>query len=221
MKATPCKPEARDRRAPAFSLIELLAVMAIIAVLFAAAAPIFSDSANNARNTSREIIKAHLQQARAHAIATSTATAVAIPVLASGGDLGARAISLFEVELVGTSYLPSKDAGGNERMLQRWETLPGKFHFLPAAQVSSAKPTIVDSADTMPTNVKGKALTCHIIVFGPNGQIVRPSTEINIATAQAAARGNSLTLTQKTGGKPVFDLLQVNRLTGRARFVEP
>ena len=221
MKATPCKPEARDRRAPAFSLIELLAVMAIIAVLFAAAAPIFSDSANNARNASREIIKAHLQQARAHAIATSTATAVAIPVLASGGDLGARAISLFEVELDGTSYLPSKDSAGNERMLQRWQTLPGKFHFLPAAQVSSAKPTIVDSADTMPTNVKGNALTCHIIVFGPNGQIVRPSTEINIATAQAAARGNSLTLTQKTGGKPVFDLLQVNRLTGRARFVEP
>ena len=105
MKATPCKPEARDRRAPAFSLIELLAVMAIIAVLFAAAAPIFSDSANNARNASREIIKAHLQQARAHAIATSTATAVAIPVLASGGDLGARAISLFEVELVGNEGL--------------------------------------------------------------------------------------------------------------------
>jgi prepilin-type N-terminal cleavage/methylation domain-containing protein len=221
MQATPWRTGARTRQAPAFSLIELLAVIAIIAVLLVAAVPIFSNSTNNARNASREIIKAHLQQARAHAIATSTATAVAIPVLASGNELGARSLSLFEVELDGGNYLPAVDANGNARLLQRWATLPGNFHFLSAAQVSSEKPTIVDSAGTMPVNIKGTPLTCHIIVFAPNGQIVRPSTEINIATAQAALRGNSLTLTQKNGGKPVFDLLQVNRLTGRTRFVEP
>ena len=214
-------PKASNRRSQAFSLIELLVVIAIMGLLLAAAVPIFSNSSNNARQASREIIKAHLQRARAHAIATGTSTAVAVPVLASGGDLGARAISLFEVVTDGSNYVPAKDASGNDRLLQRWETLPGNFHFLAGSQFPSGKQTIVDTADTMPTNYKGQALTCHIIVFAPTGQIVRPATEINIATAQAAARGNQLTLTQKPGGKAVFDLLQVNRLTGRTRFLEP
>lgn len=205
----------------AFSLIELLAVMVIMGILIAVAVPVFSNTSNHARQASREIIRAHLQQARAHAIATGTSTAVAIPVLASGGDLGARAVSLFEVELAGNSYVSSKDSTGNDRLLQRWETLPGNFHFLSSAQASSTKPTIVDSAETMSVNAKGKALTCHIIVYAPNGQIVRPDTQINIATAQAVQRENSLTLTQRNDGKPVSDMLQVNRLTGRTRPVEP
>lgn len=209
------------RHRHAFSLIELLAVMAIIGLLLAAAVPIFSNTSNNARVASREIIKAHLQQARAHAIATGKSVAVAIPILGSDTELGTRAVSLFEVELDGSTYLPSKDADGNERILQRWEILPGNFHFLSSAQASSAKPTIVDSADTMPTNAKGKALTCHIIVFSPTGQIVRPDTEINIATAQAVKRGNALVMTQKSGASPIIDLLQVNRLTGRTRLIQP
>ena len=221
MQTIACNLIARDRRASAFSLIELLTVIAIIGVLLIVAVPIFSNSSNNARQASREIIKAHLQQARAHSIASGNATALAIPVLASDSQLGARSISLFEVELDGADYIPIKDSNGNERMIQRWEILPGNFHFLSGGQVSSTKPTIVNSANTMPTNFKGKALSCHIIVFAPNGQIVRPSTEIIIATAQAVAKGGALTLTQKTEGQPVFDLLQVNRLTGRTRFIEP
>jgi prepilin-type N-terminal cleavage/methylation domain-containing protein len=221
MQETPCIPKATNRRSQAFSLIELLVVIAIMGLLLAAAVPIFSNSSNNARQASREIIKAHLQRARAHAIAKGTATAVAVPVLTSGGDLGARAVSLFEVVPDGDNYVPAKDANGNDRLLQRWQTLPGNFHFLGGSQFSSGKQTIVDIADIMPSDYKGQALTCHIIVFAPNGQIVRPATEINIATAQAAASGNKLTLTQKTGGKAVFDLLQVNRLTGRTRFLDP
>lgn len=221
MQAVPHKPATRIRGIAAFSLLELLTVIAIIAVLLTVAVPIFSSASNNARQASREIITSHLQQARAHAIATGTATAVAIPVLGSGGDLGARAISLFEVEKSGAAYVPIKDAGGEERLLQRWETLPGNFHFLASSQISVGKPTIVDSPDTLATNFKGKPLTCHLIVFAPNGQIVLPASETNIAIAQAARQGSSLTLTRKSGGSPVFDFLQVNRLTGRTRTIRP
>jgi prepilin-type N-terminal cleavage/methylation domain-containing protein len=221
MRANPYKPAPGDRFAPAFSLMELLVVIAIIAVLLVAAVPIFSNSANNARQASREIVKAHLQQARAHAIASGASTAVAIPILSSGSELGARAISLYEVEKSGANYTPGKDTNGDEIMLQRWVTLPGNFRFLSASQVSSGKPTIVDSPDFLQSTYKGKAVTCHIIVFAPNGQIVLPATEIIIALAQASARGNSLILTQKSGGSPVSDRLQVNRLTGRTRSIQP
>jgi prepilin-type N-terminal cleavage/methylation domain-containing protein len=221
MRVDRYRPATKNPPVPAFSLIELLTVIAIIAVLLVAAIPMFSNSAVNASQASREIVKAHLQQARAHAIASGSSTAVAIPVLGSGGELGARAISLFEVEKTGAIYTPAKDANGDELLLQRWETLPGNFHFLTASQVSSGKPTIIDSADTLQTNYKGIAVTCHFIVFAPNGQIVLPASEINIALAQAAPRGSTLALTRKNEGSPVFDLIQVNRLTGRTRSIQP
>jgi hypothetical protein len=190
-------------------------------MLLAVAVPLLSDPSNNARQASREIIKAHLQRARAHAIASGSSTAIAIPVLATGGELGGRAISLFEVVKTATGYEPAKDETGSEKLLQRWETLPGNFHFMPKSLISSTKPTIVDTTETLLTNYKGKAVTCHLIVFSPNGQIVLPSSETNIAIARATNRGNSLTLTQKTDGKPVFEFLQVNRLTGRSRSIQP
>jgi prepilin-type N-terminal cleavage/methylation domain-containing protein len=214
-------PPNANRRLPAFSLVELLAVIAIMAILLAAAVPLFADPSNSARQASREIIKAHLQRARAHAIASGSSTAVTIPVLSTGGELGGRAISLFEVVKSGTGYAPAKDDAGDEKILQRWETLPGNFHFMPSSLISSPKPTIVDSAETLLTNHKGKAVTCHLIVFAPNGQIVLPSSETNIAIARATSRGNSLAVTQKTDGKPVFEFLQVNRLTGRSRSIQP
>jgi len=210
-----------NRRLPAFSLVELLAVIAIMAVLLAVAVPIFTDPSNSARQASREIIRANLQRARAHAIASGSSTAITIPVLATGGELGGRAISLFEVVKTATGYEPAKDETGSEKLLQRWETLPGNFHFMPKSLISSTKPTIVDTTETLLTNYKGKAVTCHLIVFSPNGQIVLPSSETNIAIARATNRGNSLTLTQKTDGKPVFEFLQVNRLTGRSRSIQP
>ena len=214
-------PSNANRSLSAFSLIELLAVIAIMTMLLAVAVPLLSDPSNNARQASREIIKAHLQRARAHAIASGSSTAIAIPVLATGGDLGGRAISLFEVVKNGAAYEPVKDESGVEMQLQRWETLPGSFHFMPKSLISSPKLTIVDATETLLTNYKGKAVTCHLIVFATNGQIVLPSSETNIAIARATNRGNSLTLTQKSKGSPVYDLLQVNRLTGRTRFIQP
>lgn len=221
MRNLPNSTKTFSSKVPAFSLVELLAVIAIIAILLTVAVPIFSDPSNNARQASREIIKAHLQRARGHAIASGTPTAVTIPVLSTGGELGGRAISLFEVVKTGAEYEPVKDAGGEERLLQRWETLPGSFHFMPSSLISSPKSTIVDAPDTLQTNHKGKPVTCHMIVFAPNGQIVLPASETNIAIARAANRGNSLNLTQKTDGEPVFDFLQVNRLTGRTRTIQP
>lgn len=221
MRTDPHRTKNTPRGFPAFSLIELLAVIAIMSLLLLVAVPVFTDPSNSARQASREIIKAHLQRARAHAIATGNATAVAIPVLATGGELGGRAISLCEVVKNGAAFEPAKDANGQDRLLQRWETLPGSFHFMPSSLISSPKPTIVDSSETLQTNHKGNAITCHLIVFAPNGQIVLPSTETNIAIARAANRGNSLSLTEKTDGEPVFDFLQVNRLTGRTRSILP
>ncbi|MBC7980729.1 MAG: prepilin-type N-terminal cleavage/methylation domain-containing protein [Armatimonadetes bacterium] len=210
------------RHRSAFSLIELLTVMAIISILLVATIPIFSNASNNARQASREIVKAHLQQARAHAIATGNSTAVAIPVLGSGKKLGSRGISLFEVENNGGTFTTLKDAAGKDRLLQRWETLPGNIHFLSSSQVVTNGPTVSDSAQKLATNYN-EPLSCSFIAFSANGQISHPpsGTTIQIALAQAVNQGGSLKLTQRNRGQPIFDLLRINRLTGRTRSVQP
>lgn len=205
----------------AFSLVELLVVIAIMALLLAAATQAFSNSPNKARQASRDMIRAHLQQARAHAIATGNATAIAIPVLETGGEFGARAISLIEVEKTGAIYRPVTDENGDERLLQRWETLPGNFHFIPSSMIDTSAQTILDSEDILQTNFRNRPISCSFIVFAPNGQIVVPHTAINIAIAQAANREGTLIITERTGGTPVYDFLQVNRLTARTRSIIP
>lgn len=212
--------QAAGSRSGGFSLIELLVVMGIISVLLVAAFPIFTNNSNSARNASREIIKGYIQQARAHAIASGTPTALAIPVLNTDQELGARAVSLVEVENSTGSYRPIKDADGNDRLLQRFGKLSGSFHFLSSSQVSTRHPTVLENAESISILSNGRSLACRAIVFSPNGQIVQPpsGTPISIAIGQAVKRSGSLVMTDQNGGQPVFDELVVNRLTGRASF---
>jgi len=217
--ARPCS--SRSGYDNAFSLTELLAVMVIISILMLATIPLFVDSSNRARQASREIIRAHLGQARAHAITTKIPTAVVIPVITSDDSRAACAITLLEVENIGGSYAPLLDQAGAQRLIQRWAILPGNFYFLTAEQASSQRPTIMDSSETVQVEFKGLPLTCHMIVFAPNGQIVRPTSELNVAIAQARRQGGSLILTQKTGTKAVVDFMNVNRLTAKTRITQP
>lgn len=223
MLSSTTNPALRNRFATAFSLIELLAVIAVIAILLVAAVPIFSDSSNNARRASGEILKAHLQQARAHAIASGNPTAVAIPAITTGDQRGAKSITLFEVEKDGNDYILSTAENENgtpgQPQLQRWTILPGNFHFLSSSLISSSKGTIMDSTERLTTNDGD----CHFIVFSSGGRIVAPlpGESIRIAYAQAARKGDSLTLTQRTDGTPVFEFIEVNRLTGRTRRIDP
>jgi len=220
--------QATGIRSGGFSLIELLVVMGIISILLVAAFPIFVNNSNSARNASREIIKGYLQQARAHAIATGNATALAIPTLATDPALGARAASLVEVENTSGAYIPikEKDATGNptnnDRLIQRFGKLSGNFHFLSSSDVTVQQPTVMEKGAEIQVASKGRSFSCRAIIFSPNGQIVQPpsGTPIAIAIGQAAKRNGALVMTDKKDGQPVFDLLQVNRLTGRARFYQ-
>ncbi len=201
-----------------FSIIELLIAVAIIGAIVVAGAPMLGVSENVARRKSQDIIKAQLQQARAHAISSGKSTAIAIPSLGDGPKHGARAVSLFEVQKTSTGYQPLIDPNGKIRMLQAWQTLPGSTAFVSGAQLSATKPCIMDFPANMNFTLKGKTHSCHSIVFSPNGQIIYPAAEIKIAIAAAVNRSGQLVFTQNHGRKPIVACLQVNRLSARARF---
>ncbi|MGJ8634921.1 MAG: pilus assembly FimT family protein [Luteolibacter sp.] len=228
MRSYPHKSVSPRNRQDGFTLIEVLVVVAIIGIMLVVAVPMFSNSSNSARQASRGIIKAHLQQARAHAIASGNATAVVIPELSVANDeLAASAVTLLEVEK-GTSgsyeaiSSDSTDPNANSEMLQRWTRLPGNIHLLSSAQAGSSDTTIMDETDSIDVKFNGD-FSSKFVVFSPNGQIVSPAAGIRIVMAigQAVKRGENLTLTQKNGDNAVVEIFEVNRLTGRTRFIDP
>jgi prepilin-type N-terminal cleavage/methylation domain-containing protein len=208
------------RWCPAFSLVEMLAVVVIISLLLVVVVPRFSDASDQARRSSREITKACLRQARAHAISSGTATAVAIPSLESDPALGGRALALVEVELDEGRFVP---LAGEGRILQRQQTLPGNYHFVRGADLQVNVPTLMDTPSDMSCRFGSVQASCHTIVFSPDGRIVWPAagTPINLGIARATRSGGGLQLTQRNQDRPVFELFQVNRLTGRTRDLEP
>jgi prepilin-type N-terminal cleavage/methylation domain-containing protein len=204
-----------------FSLTELLVVMVILMVLLVAAAPVFMKSSQRARQSARELVKGHLQRARSHAIASGKATAVIIPDYAAGSDVGGKMLGLAEVNWVST---PENSSGSYQitQLLQRWDSLPGSMIILPQSTAGHPRITIMEQAMRSPMTYARRNITGAVIVFSPNGQIVSPpSGAMEILLGQGKVAGGQVTATEKNGNKVSYDLLQINRLTGRARQIDP
>lgn len=209
-----------------FSLIEVVVVVAVVALLVGVAVPIFGVSSGNSKQASREIIKAHLQQARGRAISSGRAIAVVIPAISSNSEISGGALNLVEVSNENGSYVPAKEdpndpASAARPVLQGWEKLPGNLRFVPQSLTSSSQVTIADQTNTISVKYRNNDVPCNSIVFSANGQIVFPTEGLCIAIAQAVGRGGEFRITEMNELGPVFDLLEVNRLTGRTRFIEP
>ena len=221
---SPCvfKPCRKSSLPSAFSLIELLVVIAIVLTLGGIAISGLSNSSHTARQNSRELVKAHLQQARAHAIATRATTALVIPIKSSGEN-GLHAISMIEVKRTDVGYAPVENENGEAALLQRWTKLTKSFHFVTNTMIGSDLLTVVDHEETLTILHHGSEIECHMVVFAPNGQITYPiaGAPIHIAIAEVAHKGDAFSISQMTNDKPVFDLLVVNRLTSKTRNFIP
>jgi prepilin-type N-terminal cleavage/methylation domain-containing protein len=207
----------KNVRLSGFSITELLIVVAIIGAIVVAGAPMLGVPENTAQRTSQDMIKAQLQQARAHAISSGKSTAIVIPSLGSSVERGARSIAVLEVIKSSAGYLPLLDANGKPRMLHAWQNFSGNMAFASGAEISTTKQSIMDFPPNVEFSFKGKSYSCHSIVFAPSGQITHPAAEIQIAIAAAVNRAGRLVFTQRNGCKPNVTCLQVNRLTARVR----
>jgi type II secretory pathway pseudopilin PulG len=198
-----------------------MVVMVILMILLVAAAPVFMKSSQRARQGARELVKGHLQRARSHAIANGIATAVIIPDYSAGSDVGGKMLGIAEVNWVST---PSNPSGSYQitQLLQRWESLPGKVLVMSQAVAQHPRPTIMEQSLRSPMTIARRATTGAVIVFSPTGQIISPANgAMEIVLAQGKLGSGQLIATEKNGNKVSYDLLQINRLTGRARQLDP
>lgn len=205
----------------AFSLIELLAVIAIVMILSGIAVLGLAGSSLNARKASREIFNAHLNQARAHAIASRKSTALIIPTKDSGRS-GLREISMIEVEKKDGSYVPIPD-DEEKAVLMRWSKLPNHFHFVTSHMIGMEQPTVVDHEQTVKVFHRGKEIDCHMLVFAPHGQIVYPTpgSPVHVAIAKATHENHTLRISEEADNGKGFDLILVNRLTAKTQIIKP
>ena len=216
----PCGGSLR-RRYRGFSLTELLVVMVIMMILLVAAAPVFMKSSQRARQSARELVSGHLQRARSHAIATGTSTALIIPDYSAGNDIGGKMLGIAEVKWI-SAPTPTGGAYEIQKLLQRWESLPGSMLVLPQTTTAHPRPTVMEQALRSPMIISGKSITGAIIVFSPTGQIISPASgAMEIVLGQGKVTGGQVTATEKSGNKISYDTLQINRLTGRTRQLDP
>ncbi len=211
--------ESGPRLQNAFTLVEFLVVMTIITILLAVGIPLLSDPSASARKSTRDIVRAQLQQARAHSIATGNPTAVMIPEYATA-TAGGRLIGVAEVEAQPAGTSPYKVT----KLIQRWTQLPDTIFFFDQSIAGISQPTILDASERIQASYLKKTINCHYIIFGPNGQIISPpaptssgGSRLVLAIGKGILSQNTVTPTQKTQQGVSFDLLQINRLSARAR----
>lgn len=167
----------------AFSLIELLVVMAVVSLLLAIAAPSFV-SLNPARKTGIHELAGFLENARTEAIARRAPRIVAFADAGFPGESGAlRAYALFEEE--------SEEDDANEngstpryRRLSPWQTLPeglvfargGDFEVSGGEAFRTLHDLVGDRRFAMPTpsGEDGETRPLASLVFGPDGGIRSP-----------------------------------------------
>lgn len=206
-----------------FTLVELLVVIAIMGILIAVGMQAFTDPANSARKSAGDVLRGHLQEARAHAIATGNLTCVLFPDYTSLDKASSSLIGIAEVESQANSSNPYKVT----KLLQRWTSLPETIFFLDRSTCKSDYDTILDARGKIDAQYQKRTINCNYVVFSPTGLIISPQATtsgqpaLSIALGKGTLRGGGITPTQRNQTGIVFDFLQINRLSARARMASP
>jgi Tfp pilus assembly protein FimT len=205
----------RAIRAAAFSLVELLAVVGIIAILSVAAVPVMRGlgGAQSSRATAQILVSA-LEQARTAAILSGTNAYLALPdagttTMNATNRLRTYAIIRQTVSQDGDSFddfQTNVTTNTGWVLLSKWERLPGDLLFSSTrlALLSSINP----SGLTFPGN--SNSSTLRLIGFTPSGGL----------TDQTGTNGLLFASSNKVvnGMASVADRIEISQYSGRVRY---
>lgn len=203
------------RREPAFSLIEMAAVIALLVILMAAAASLVNGAGSRSRKAATDTLSGMIEQA--HTAALSSRSNVVLAV-AEPGDLpegGERCrLGLFKVE----TWPDSLENPLSGALMGRWRTL------------ESGVALIGGAVDDVPNPMDGPELTIaygggqprtvkiHAIAFNSRGGLRYPSGSAPVAmrVAEGNYRGGKATPLQHGEDKTITEnRLKIGRVTAR------
>lgn len=205
-----------------FTLMEVVAVVAVIGILLAVGAGGFLATGTSERRVARGEILAMLTRARSHAIASGTPTAMAMIGPGAGPEeMRGKAVTIFEVK--------QDVASGRWEVagrMRRWAFLPGATILMGGSGEGGRN--IMDGAAGLRVEVPSGAgggkdeIAAPFVVFDATGAVIHPSGSgrLEIHIGEGVIRDGLLTVTSKTSsGQAITDRVVLSRLTGRARSV--
>ncbi len=213
-----------------FSLVELLAVMGILAVLAAVSGPALRGLAQGSgRKGAVSQMLGVLEQARAHALTRATHTFVVFAdnspeVLGHSRDLAYRGCAILE----GSS-------AGPERYLTPWMALPRATAF------KAEDRSVFNATNTVPVPFPrdgGPEIALPAVSFNSFGEVETPESgehlQLFLYDGVAGADGRPLPVSLAARQAPagtgtagdaargvLFEWIKLSRFTGRARYMTP
>lgn len=201
----------------AFSLLELLAVLLVIVILSAVAAPSLMQIANTAgRKGAVNVILNAFEQARVSALTSGTNAYVGFADdNFPDANLQYRAFIIFRSS---TSDDPA--SAGNYIALTKWETLPKNISFKSENNSIVAAYTLSLTDDSLPKLSSGTSLPC--IVFNSTGAIQQPTNsnmlQLFIYEGFFSNGQDNFTRSAQSSATALFERITFSRFTGRAHL---
>jgi prepilin-type N-terminal cleavage/methylation domain-containing protein len=182
-------PEQRppDRGKPAFSLIEMVTVIAILVILMTAGISLLSGTGSQARKAGTDTLTGMIEQARTSAI---TSRCYVVLAIAEPGDLPAGdercRLGLFKVAM---DKWPANPADTIEAVLMsRWRTLETGVAIIGEKVDGVENPLDADELTISYGANKPLTVNVHAIAFNPRGGLHYPSGSTPVA--MRIAEGN-------------------------------
>ncbi len=209
------RPNNRDRSlTPAFSLVEVVTVIAVIMLLMVAGIELLRDTGTQARRTATDAITGMIEHARTSALTTRSPVVLAI---AEPGDLpsddGRCMVGLFRLE-----KWPDGSAPLDGVLLRRWEALPTGVVLLPGGVSGLRNPR--DEPEALIRYVSAKKIVearCHILAFNARGGLLAPagSDPVALRIAEGSYRGRQPAANARRADRVAENTLKIGRITAR------
>jgi type II secretory pathway pseudopilin PulG len=197
-----------------FSIIEMVAVLAILVILMTTGISLVNNTAIQARNTATETVINLIEQARTRAITSKSYVALAIvdPVDLPNADDRVR-IGLFNIkEWTTTSAILEGE------LSNRWQSLNHGIIFVSGAASELVNPLDPPKIVIHYGGAKNLTVMAHIIAFNSRGGLHYPFGSASILLRLAQGRYHNGTATPHRQGRTKTiseNFLKIGRVTAR------
>jgi prepilin-type N-terminal cleavage/methylation domain-containing protein len=204
----------------AFSLVEMAAALAILAILMTAGVSLMGSSGPRARAASVEKLAAMIERARAAAITRRCHIVLAIagPGDLPGVDEHCR-IGLFQVD----AWPESSSDELHARPLGRWQSLDSGTVLIGGTVDGLENPLDAENLEIIAAGAKTIDVRTHALAFNPHGGLHHPpgSAPVILRVAEGHYRnGRALPHRRADSGGYHESILKIGRVTARAHRLD-